>query len=226
MRRRISEAKGSKLEIRFFESLPSTHTYLIDALKEGSLRAPVAVVAKEQSCGVGSRGSSWMGGEGNLFLSFALPRERLPEDLPLPSISIYFSWLMREVLAEAGSKIWLKWPNDFFLGAKKAGGTITHIAGGGSVVCSIGLNLKTAPKMCAVLDIEIDSETLLYAYFSKLKSPLFWKDVFRKYRVEFEKSKLFSVHDMETRRRVSLENAVLLEDGSVQIGNRRVYNQR
>lgn len=214
------------MEICFYNSLPSTHTYLIDALKSGEKRSPVAVVARVQSEGVGSRGTRWIGREGNLFLSFSLPLDALPKDLPLPSTSIYFSWLMREVLSEAGSKIWLKWPNDFYIGAKKAGGTITHIMGNGDMVCSMGLNLKSAPENYAVLDIEIDVETVLHAYFSKLKSPIFWKDVFRKYRVEFEKSKRFSVHDMEARKRVSLENAVLLEDGSVQIGKRRVYNQR
>ncbi|KHF12502.1 hypothetical protein PO81_26395, partial [Vibrio parahaemolyticus] len=46
-----------------------------------------------------------------------------------------------------------------------------------------------------------------------------WKQIFSKYLLEFEKSKIFSAHvDGELR---SLENSVLLDDGSIIINNKK-----
>lgn len=56
---------------------------------------------------------------GNLFFSFVLKRNDLPSDLQIQSASIYFSYILKEVLALEGSKIWLKWPNDFYIDNKK-----------------------------------------------------------------------------------------------------------
>ncbi|MGL2694058.1 biotin--[acetyl-CoA-carboxylase] ligase, partial [Helicobacter pylori] len=46
-------------EKRVFESLPSTQTYLLEKLKSNELKAPVLVLAKNQSAGIGSRGNIW-----------------------------------------------------------------------------------------------------------------------------------------------------------------------
>ncbi len=214
------------MEIHYHERLASTHTYLIEAIRARRLSPPVAVVARRQEEGVGSRGSRWIGGEGNLFLSFALELSGLPEDLPLASASIYFAWPMRELLEEAGASVWLKWPNDFYIADKKAGGMITHVISQQTLVCSIGLNLATAPEPFARIDLKQPIERLLQSYFMKLEQGRSWKDVFREYRVEFVKSKSFSVHDRSVGERLSLAEAELLEDGSVQIDNRRVYSLR
>ena len=101
------------MEILSFESLPSTQTYLLEALRSGRVKAPVAVLALEQSAGVGSRDNEWSGGKGNFFASFAIRLEDLPDDLPLSSASIYFSFIMKKRLESMGEALWLKWPNDF-----------------------------------------------------------------------------------------------------------------
>jgi BirA family transcriptional regulator, biotin operon repressor / biotin---[acetyl-CoA-carboxylase] ligase len=85
------------LEIHYFNTLPSTQNYLLEKLKEGSLEAPVAVMSLEQSSGVGSRENTWSGGEGNFFASIALDIDMLPDDLPIGSASIYFSFIMKQV---------------------------------------------------------------------------------------------------------------------------------
>lgn len=46
-------------EKRVFDSLPSTQTYLLEKLKNDALKAPVLIVAKNQSAGIGSRGNIW-----------------------------------------------------------------------------------------------------------------------------------------------------------------------
>ena len=128
------------MEIHWFESLDSTQSYLIDALKAGTFSAPVCVGTDIQTNGRGSRGNSWIGVSGNLFISVAIKREMLPEDLKLESSSIYFAFLMKELIASQGSKLWLKWPNDFYLEEKKIGGVITNLVGE-TLICGIGINI-------------------------------------------------------------------------------------
>lgn len=113
------------MEVLYFNELASTQTYLIEALNENRVSVPIAVIAKEQTSGVGSRDNSWEGGEGNLFFSLALCLDDLPDDLPISSASIYFSFFMKEVLSEYCDDIWLKWPNDLYQNQSKIGGTIT-----------------------------------------------------------------------------------------------------
>ena len=214
------------MEIRYLDEIDSTHLYLTEAIRKGKVKPPLAICADRQTGGIGSRGDRWIGMEGNLFLSFCVDAASLPSDLPRQSMSIWFSWLLKEVLAEEGSKIWLKWPNDFYLGDQKAGGTITAVLRDNIVVCSIGLNLKKAPENFAVVDVQIPRERLLERYFLKLKQDIFWKDIFRKYKVEFLQSTRFPYFDKVTQKRLHLKDAVLQEDGSILIENRRVYSLR
>jgi len=214
------------LEILYHDSLPSTHRFLEEGLRAKKLTPPLAIIANRQTEGIGSRGNAWKGLEGNLFLSFCLPKSDLPSDLPLASTSIYFSSIMIELLKELGSKVWLKWPNDFYIGDKKIGGTITSIISDSFVLCSMGINLKNAPKDFEIIDINIEINVLIEKYFLKLKQVIFWKDVFRQYEIEFEKSRCFFYTDSASGKKVSLAHATLLEDGSIMIENRRIYSLR
>lgn len=211
------------MQILSLESVDSTQRYLLDALKKGVLNAPVCVTATRQESGRGSRGNSWEGVDGNLFFSFALLRKDLPADLPLESSSIYFTYLLKELLAEQGSALWLKWPNDFYLGDKKIGGAITNLYKD-VLVCGIGLNTKVSPEGFAHLDIEIENETLLKHYLAILKDPPMWKKIFRKYEIEFVKSRNYFTHSGETK--LSLENARLLDDGSIECDGQRIFSLR
>lgn len=211
------------MRIVSLERIDSTQRYLIDALKSGALEAPVAVTAGMQFAGKGSRDNSWSGCDGNLFLSFALPLADLPDDLPLESASIYLTYLLKEVLAEHGSKVWLKWPNDFYLDDRKIGGAITNLHRK-NLVCGIGLNLKNAPEGCGTLDICIEQNLLLEAYFEKLEKSPPWKQIFSKYELEFEKCRAFFTHG--SNQKVSLENAILLNDGSIECNGQRIFSLR
>ncbi len=214
------------MEISYHDSLPSTHHYLEEQLREKTLFPPIAIVAREQYAGVGSRGNNWEGLDGNLFLSFSLYKNTLPCDLPLASTSIYFSFIMIEMLKEMGSAVWLKWPNDFYLKDKKIGGTITRVIGDEIILCSMGLNLKKAPENFEIIDINIEKKELLENYFLKLKQVPTWKHVFRQYEVEFEKSRHFFYTDLKHQKKVPLSKATLLDDGSIMIEQRRIYSLR
>lgn len=205
------------------ESIDSTQKYLKELIAQGRVTPPYAVVASIQTSGVGSRDNVWQGEENNLFLSFAIPLSDLPQDLKLESASIYFSHIMKETLEEFGSKVWLKWPNDFYINDKKIGGMITNLVGE-CIVCGIGLNLQNAPDGFDKLDISIKREKLLESYFSNIEKKSLWKQVFSKYKLEFYKNQNFYTHEKNLI--ISLGEAALQGDGSIVINGERIYSRR
>ena len=211
------------MDIRYVERIASTHQWLVEAVKTQEVTPPFAIYAGEQHNGVGSRGNEWKGCVGNLYFSFCVNEKQLPDDLPPASISIYFAWLMREVLVGFGSNLWLKWPNDFYLENKKIGGVITAKTGS-VLVGSMGVNLVQAPEEFGVLDIKISSKEIIEAFVFLLEKKPTWKNIFSKYRLEFQLSQQFSFH--MNGKKVSLSEAFLCDDGSIEIENKKVYSLR
>lgn len=208
------------MEIIYFKSLPSTQKYLVEAIKKEKLKAPIIVVAKNQTDGIGSRNNIWSGDNGNLFLSFAI--KELPKDLELASSSIYFAFLMKEVLLEFKKDIWIKWPNDIYLKNEKVGGIITKVVDN-NLICGIGVNLKSS-NLYKGLNIEIEPLNIVKEYKKRLLILPLWKQVFSQYKIEFEKSREFFVHIDSTKK--SLKDAILCEDGSLIIEKRKVFSLR
>jgi len=211
------------LEILSFDRLPSTQRWLTEAIRSGKIAEPIAVLAREQTEGVGSRENRWIGHPGNFFASIALRESDLPGDLPPSAASIYFGWMMRELLRELGQPVWLKWPNDLYLGSKKAGGVITTRLRS-FYVTGIGVNLKKSEKNFAALETELSPMILLDMYLHRLESAPKWKELFRKYRLEFERSRPFGTH--RGSEYVSLEKAQLMEDGSIMLDGERIVELR
>ncbi len=211
------------MEIIYCKSIGSTHKFLIKELKSGKINAPKCIVADEQTDGIGSRDNKWISEKGNLFLSLCVNLKQLPKDLPLQSSSIYFAYIFKEILAEESSKIWVKWPNDFYIKNKKTGGVITYVLTD-VIVCSIGLNIVHSPEDYGKLDIIADKEILVKKFIKKIKKFISWKKVFSKYRIEFQKSRNFYIHDKDEL--LSLKSAKLNIDGSISINNKKVYNLR
>ena len=211
------------MEILSFKSLPSTQKFLLEKLEAGKLQVPVAVIAEEQSSGIGSRDNEWSGGKGNFFVSIAISLNNLPSDLPLSSSSIYFSYIMKKTLEEMGENVWLKWPNDFYLNGEKVGGTITRKMKN-IVVFGIGINLKKSENGYTSLQSDISPENLLLSYIERLMKFPKWKQVFSEYQIEFELSRRFSVHIENDKK--NLADATLCSDGSLIFGGKRVYSLR
>ena len=207
----------------WLKSVDSTQTYLLDQIKSGACQEAQLIATHEQIAGRGSRGNVWLGLEGNLFFSFCVDKDSLPKDLPLSAVSIYFSFLLKQVLAKEGSLVWMKWPNDFYLDDLKIGGTITQISGKWSV-CGIGLNLKMAPEGFNHLDIKIDSKKLLDLYTQMLEFLPPWKKLLKEFKIEFTKSKNFSTH--VEGEKVALKDAELADDGALVINGQRIYSLR
>ncbi|MEA2049669.1 MAG: biotin--[acetyl-CoA-carboxylase] ligase [Campylobacterota bacterium] len=211
------------MEIIYLDSIDSTHKYLKDYIKKYSYTKPLAIIAESQTNGIGSRDNSWNGKFGNIFLSFVIDKELLPKDLPIQSASIYFSYILKEILYNNGSKVWIKWPNDFYLNDKKIGGTITNL-NNNLIYCGIGLNLNFISSEYGILDIKIDKKIILKQYLNNIMAQIPWKQIFSKYLLEFNKSKLFKA--TINNQKISLKNTKLNDDGSIIIDNKRVYSLR
>ena len=211
------------MQIIYLDMINSTQTYLKEKILANELQAPVAVSAELQTDGIGSRNNKWISQKGNLFFSFAIAIEDLPPDLQLGSASIYFSYLLKEILAEAGSKVWMKWPNDFYLDDKKIGGTITNIINN-NLICGIGLNIIKSPQNHSCLDIIVEKKKLLENYFKNIEKKVLWKQVFSKYKLEFDRNQDFFTHVNGTK--ISLSDVTLCDDGSLDINGERIYSLR
>lgn len=205
------------------KSISSTHQQLIELIRNNKVIPAYALGSDEQHNGIGSRGNEWIGKKGNLFFSFCVEEKHLPEDLPLASISIYFSILLKDILEAKGSKVWLKWPNDFYIAQQKIGGVITTKINT-SIIGSIGLNLLHAPDGFGVLDLNIEPKALALLFVEALEEKREWKKAFSKYQIEFYKNRPYAFHlDGKV---VSLHDAVLNDDGSITIENKKVYSLR
>ncbi len=211
------------MQIIYLDSVDSTQKYLKELIREGKISLPCAVVADSQTDGIGSRGNSWNGVIGNLFLSFAIPLKELPKDLKLESASIYFSYILKETLSEFDSALWLKWPNDFYINDKKIGGMITNLVNN-TLVCGVGLNIAEAPFGFGKLDVVVDRDELIERYFNNIKKMNLWKQVFSKYKIEFYKNQNFYTHNKNLI--ISLGDASLNSDGSIVINGERIYSLR
>ncbi|MCR2094764.1 biotin--[acetyl-CoA-carboxylase] ligase [Campylobacter upsaliensis] len=211
------------MQIVCIEKIASTQLFLCEQIRKDEIKQNTAIYALEQTSGVGSRDNAWISSRGNLHLSFCVREEDLPSDLPLASVSIYFAYLLKDLLAQKGSQIWLKWSNDLYLNDKKVGGVMSHKIGE-FVVCGMGLNLKFAPQNATFCDVEIEIKELVEEFIKVLEKKFLWKQIFSKYVLEFEKSKKFSVH--YEGRLYALRDALLYEDGSILLANKRVYSLR
>jgi BirA family biotin operon repressor/biotin-[acetyl-CoA-carboxylase] ligase len=211
------------LEILYYNELDSTQDYLTKSIKDKSLKPPIAIVAQHQSAGRGSRGNQWLSSDGNLYLSFAIDMSYLPSDLKIESISIYFAIIMKKALKKFGSKTYIKWPNDFYLDNNKIGGIITSKTSN-TIICGIGLNTSSSPVEFGSIDIDVDINTILDSFFDILSQSMTWQEAMIEYKDDFAKSKdLTATID---NKKVSLKDAKLNQDGSININNSNIYSLR
>lgn len=142
-------ASGWRLAVH--ESLASTSDLLRGLAQRGE-PAGLAVLARRQLGGRGSKGRSWDSPAGNLYLSVLLRPPGPARE------AAQWSLLAGVALAEAVEQtigdhpgLALKWPNDLLLDeAKLAGILVDSAAGAGRLdwlVIGIGLNLAIAPAL-------------------------------------------------------------------------------
>lgn len=135
-----------------YESLRSTSD-LCRQLAEAGEPDGLAILARRQTHGRGSRGREWQAGEGNLFLSVLLRATIPAREAPL------WALLAAVVMAEAvqpyvpePARLRVKWPNDVLLDGAKLAGVLVESAARGDgglewMIIGFGANIATAPNV-------------------------------------------------------------------------------
>lgn len=95
---------------------------------------------------------------------------------------------------------------------------------GANIVCSVGLNISISPKDFGTLDIIVTPNALANDLIQKVEENISWKKVFSKYKIEFDLNRNFSFH--LDGKLVSLRDAILCDDGSIELENKKVYSLR
>jgi BirA family transcriptional regulator, biotin operon repressor / biotin---[acetyl-CoA-carboxylase] ligase len=120
----VSELRQDFWRLRVHEVLPSTSDLCRSLAADGE-PAGLAVLARRQTRGRGSRGRDWESPPGNLFLSVLLRPAGRARD------AAQWSLLAGVALGEAfaaylpdASMLRLKWPNDVLVGGKKIAGIL------------------------------------------------------------------------------------------------------
>jgi BirA family biotin operon repressor/biotin-[acetyl-CoA-carboxylase] ligase len=99
--------------------------------------------AVEQTAGRGRLGRAWVSPPGNLHAS-TIVRLR-PGDPSAATLAMVASVALDEALTAYGASVWIKWPNDLFIGGAKLTGILLERAGD-AVVVGIGVNLAHHPE--------------------------------------------------------------------------------
>jgi BirA family transcriptional regulator, biotin operon repressor / biotin---[acetyl-CoA-carboxylase] ligase len=129
--------------VHYFERVGSTMDVVHQLAAEGA-EAGTAVVAGEQLEGRGSRGRSWHSPPGGLWLSVLLRPASL-EGLEVMSLRAGMA-VADAVEALVPEPLQLKWPNDFMLMGRKAGGVLCEARWQGDTIgwiaVGVGMNVR------------------------------------------------------------------------------------
>ena len=131
------------LGLRRYETLDSTNEEA-RRLAMADERAPLWIVAREQSLGRGRRGRAWVSGAGNLFATL------LTRAAPATAAQLGFAAGLAAAEAISAcapaSQVTLKWPNDVLLEGRKAAGILLEAMGEDALAIGIGINLAHHPS--------------------------------------------------------------------------------
>ena len=133
---------AAKFDIRRFESIDSTNTWVMQQARDG-VPAGLVAVADVQTAGRGRLGRTWVAPAGaSLLVSILLrPRRLSPDRLHLATAAVSLA-AADAVQTVAGFAPELKWPNDLMASNRKLAGVLTEVewASEPAVVVGIGVN--------------------------------------------------------------------------------------
>lgn len=126
-----------------FEEVGSTNDTVKNFCTEAGKK--IVVTAQSQNNGRGRRGRSWVGLEGNLFMSMALevPLHELGQVIFVVTLAMLNS--IKKLAPQLDVK--LKWPNDVLVNGCKISGILLEKASGDYLVIGIGVNIAAYPEI-------------------------------------------------------------------------------
>lgn len=130
------------------EEVSSTNDEAL-ALSKVVTNGNYVVTAKRQNNGRGRRGRSWIGYDGNLFMSFLQPVDISKIGQIVFVVSLSLLEALQKLFPKIDAK--LKWPNDVLVENNKISGILLEKGAGDYLIIGIGVNLVGAPKLEGVL---------------------------------------------------------------------------
>ena len=126
--------------IDFHETLPSTQPVAVK-LAEAGAPSGTAVVAGQQTAGIGRQGHSWHSEpDSGLYVSLILYPPIEPATRPILTLALGLA--AAEAIARvAGLQCDLRWPNDVMIDDRKTAGILVQLAGD-AAVAGIGINVN------------------------------------------------------------------------------------
>lgn len=102
-----------------------------------------AVVADQQTAGMGRHGHSWHSEAGSgLYVSIVLRLPLAPDALPIVTLALGLA-AAEAISAVSGLTCDIRWPNDILIGGKKAAGILVQLVDG-AAIAGIGINVNHA----------------------------------------------------------------------------------
>lgn len=124
-----------------FDKIPSTQTYALDMVAQGTARDHTVILAEAQSAGRGRYRRTWVSHHGNLYTSFIFATDERD-----PRLSYVVAVAVAETMIAFGINPTIKWPNDILIDGAKVAGILIEYAGA-FVIVGIGVNIKTNPTV-------------------------------------------------------------------------------
>lgn len=149
------EVRSSIADLKLYDRLESTNTYLIELSKRGAQSGTVCLT-EFQTAGKGRRGRAWISPFGrNIYLSLLWRFQNGPAAISGLSLAVGVS-VLRALASMNLSGIGLKWPNDIYWQGRKLGGILIEVTGETYGPCAaiigIGLNVYVPERDAAMID--------------------------------------------------------------------------
>lgn len=165
-------------DIRYYESVGSTNWTARKLCTEGDPAAlhGTLIIAEEQTGGFGRLGRAWVSPKGGIWASLILKPKVPVNSLFLITMAASIA-IARAIRRKYDLGALIKWPNDVFIGDKKAAGLLVELSTEGENVnyCLLGIGIdanvdindlppdlqKTVTSVMAELGHEVDRASLL-----------------------------------------------------------------
>lgn len=154
------QSKDQIQDLKIFQSINSTSSYVMDLAQSGELelsgKKVFVCLAEQQTAGKGRRGRAWASPYGhNLY--FTIAREFNTGISELEGLSLVIALAITRVLARNQIQgLGIKWPNDILWQGKKLAGILLEISGDptglSQVLIGIGLNISANPGAMSEVD--------------------------------------------------------------------------
>ena len=191
------------------ESVESTNDE-VHSLAQAGAADGLIILAESQSAGRGRRGATWFSPTGESLAFSILIRPEEPKSL-WPRLALAAGLAVAESVETFGPQAGIKWPNDVWIGHRKAAGILVE-AGSDFAVVGIGLNVNTTCFPPEVADIATSLQLETAQAFSRadVLGAIIRKFALRRRQISEEFEELLSAVRLRcvlTGKRVSLTTA-------------------